>query len=172
MIRIHLLRGRRLDDFHEGWAAQLNDTHPSIAVAELMRLLMDEHAVDWAQGGAAVCQAGCAPSPLGRRHRLGLERGRDRGRGGEQHRAEGGTDDPGGQSVTRVASRRHRELLRLDPGRVDFGGDPGVTEATPADRYWQTPRHLSRRLDGGHRHPAQTLEPTRLSSCRPRMTRC
>jgi starch phosphorylase len=47
MIRIHLLRGRKLDDFHEGWASQLNDTHPSIAVAELMRLLVDEHAMDW-----------------------------------------------------------------------------------------------------------------------------
>ena len=47
MIRIHLLRGHKLDDFHEGWAAQLNDTHPSIAVAELMRLLMDEHDMDW-----------------------------------------------------------------------------------------------------------------------------
>src|ERR1700751_4982764 len=43
MIRIHTIRGLSLDKFHEGFAIQLNDTHPSIAVAELMRLLMDEH---------------------------------------------------------------------------------------------------------------------------------
>ncbi|MEJ2428376.1 MAG: glycogen/starch/alpha-glucan phosphorylase [Deltaproteobacteria bacterium] len=47
MIRIHLLRGKSLDNFHEKYAVQLNDTHPSIAVAELMRLLMDEHRMDW-----------------------------------------------------------------------------------------------------------------------------
>jgi len=47
MIRIHLLLKRPLEKFHEKWAVQLNDTHPSIAVAELMRLLVDEHQMDW-----------------------------------------------------------------------------------------------------------------------------
>jgi len=47
MIRLHLARGKRLDEFDSFWAAQLHDTHPSIAVAELMRLLVDEHLIDW-----------------------------------------------------------------------------------------------------------------------------
>jgi starch phosphorylase len=47
MIRVHLLLGRRIEQFHEKFAIQLNDTHPSIAVAELMRLLIDEHRLDW-----------------------------------------------------------------------------------------------------------------------------
>jgi len=47
MIRVHLRRENVLTDFHTSYAIQLNDTHPSIAVAELMRLLVDEHAMDW-----------------------------------------------------------------------------------------------------------------------------
>ena len=47
MIRIHLRRGKSLDKFHEAFAVQLNDTHPSIGVAELMRLLVDEHQIAW-----------------------------------------------------------------------------------------------------------------------------
>jgi starch phosphorylase len=47
MIRIHRLKELRLERFHETFAVQLNDTHPSIAVAELMRLLVDEHFLDW-----------------------------------------------------------------------------------------------------------------------------
>jgi glycogen phosphorylase len=49
MIRLHLMRGKKLDEFDSYWAAQLNDTHPSIAVAELIRLLVDEHSMDWDQ---------------------------------------------------------------------------------------------------------------------------
>lgn len=47
MIRIQLMRGKSLDAFEENFAVQLNDTHPSIAVAELMRLFVDEHQMDW-----------------------------------------------------------------------------------------------------------------------------
>ncbi len=47
MIRLHLLLERPLEKFHEKWAIQLNDTHPAIAVAELMRLLVDEHGLGW-----------------------------------------------------------------------------------------------------------------------------
>ena len=47
MIRLHLRVGRPIETFHEKWAIQLNDTHPSIGVAELMRLLVDEHDLDW-----------------------------------------------------------------------------------------------------------------------------
>jgi starch phosphorylase len=49
MVRLHLIRGKKLEEFDSYWAAQLNDTHPSIAVAELMRLLVDEHSMDWDQ---------------------------------------------------------------------------------------------------------------------------
>jgi len=47
MMRI--MRGQKipLERFHEKFAVQLNDTHPAIAVAELMRLLIDEHGVAW-----------------------------------------------------------------------------------------------------------------------------
>ncbi|MDE3056396.1 MAG: glycogen/starch/alpha-glucan phosphorylase [Bacteroidota bacterium] len=47
LIRVHLSRGNALKDFHTCNAIQLNDTHPSIAVAEMMRLLVDVHGMDW-----------------------------------------------------------------------------------------------------------------------------
>ena len=48
ILRIHQERaGQPLSALPQKWAIQLNDTHPSIAVAELMRLLVDEHNMDW-----------------------------------------------------------------------------------------------------------------------------
>ena len=47
MLRI--MRGQKLplERFHEKFSIQLNDTHPAIAVAELMRLLVDENEIEW-----------------------------------------------------------------------------------------------------------------------------
>jgi starch phosphorylase len=47
MLRLMALKGTSLEQFSDLFAAQLNDTHPSIAVAELMRLLMDVHGLTW-----------------------------------------------------------------------------------------------------------------------------
>jgi starch phosphorylase len=47
MIRLHLQTARSVEDFDRKFAVQLNDTHPAIAIAELMRLMVDEYNVDW-----------------------------------------------------------------------------------------------------------------------------
>jgi starch phosphorylase len=61
MIRIHLLSGNRLETFADAWAVQLNDTHPSIAVAELMRLLVESTA--WVGIRPGASHAAPAPTP-------------------------------------------------------------------------------------------------------------
>ncbi len=52
-VRVH---GRDFQTFAEKNCFQLNDTHPSIAVAELMRLLMDEHSLGWMEAWAITRQ--------------------------------------------------------------------------------------------------------------------
>jgi starch phosphorylase len=47
MLRLYRQSQDDLRGFAAKWAVQLNDTHPAVAVAELMRLLVDEHDLDW-----------------------------------------------------------------------------------------------------------------------------
>jgi starch phosphorylase len=47
MIYIMKIQNLSLERFHEQYAIQLNDTHPTVAVAELMRLLLDEYGFEW-----------------------------------------------------------------------------------------------------------------------------
>lgn len=47
IVRDFLRRGEDLSDFPAKIAIQLNDTHPALAVAELMRLFVDEYDLPW-----------------------------------------------------------------------------------------------------------------------------
>lgn len=56
MIRIHLQLNENLDNLFDDFAAQLNDTHPAVAVPELMRLLVDVHFYGWDQAWDITCR--------------------------------------------------------------------------------------------------------------------
>jgi glycogen phosphorylase len=47
MLRLLEMKGESVERLPDLFAAQMNDTHPALAVAELMRLLVDEHRLDW-----------------------------------------------------------------------------------------------------------------------------
>ena len=47
ILRRHLSYHPSLDTLPDKVAIQLNDTHPALAVPELMRLLIDDHGLDW-----------------------------------------------------------------------------------------------------------------------------
>ncbi len=49
LVARHIAQYGALSSLPDHAAIQLNDTHPAIAVAEMMRLLLDVHAVDWAE---------------------------------------------------------------------------------------------------------------------------
>ena len=47
IVRDHMRIYGTLSNFHEKVVIQLNDTHPALAIPELMRILMDEYGYDW-----------------------------------------------------------------------------------------------------------------------------
>ncbi|MFZ0788869.1 MAG: glycogen/starch/alpha-glucan phosphorylase [Chromatiaceae bacterium] len=59
MVRLHLNTVGPLESFADKFVAQLNDTHPAIAVAELMRLFMDEHGMEWDQAWGITRKTFC-----------------------------------------------------------------------------------------------------------------
>ncbi len=55
ILREHLAAGLTLDTLAEHVAIQLNDTHPALAIPELMRLLIDVHGFEWAHAWRICC---------------------------------------------------------------------------------------------------------------------
>jgi starch phosphorylase len=56
MMRILRTQKVPVDQFHAKFAVQLNDTHPAVAIAELMRLLVDESLLPWGQAWEVTCK--------------------------------------------------------------------------------------------------------------------
>ena len=56
IIASHLANHGDLSTFGEFNSIQLNDTHPVLAIPELMRILMDEHGMGWEQAWEIVTQ--------------------------------------------------------------------------------------------------------------------
>ena len=57
MLARHLREGRALHKFGRQNSVHLNDTHPALVPAELMRLLIDEHGLEWDEAWAITRQA-------------------------------------------------------------------------------------------------------------------
>lgn len=47
IVRRYLVNHKSFDEFPDKVAIQMNDTHPALAIPELMRILMDEHGLSW-----------------------------------------------------------------------------------------------------------------------------
>ncbi|MDR2338493.1 MAG: glycogen/starch/alpha-glucan phosphorylase [Deltaproteobacteria bacterium] len=56
IIRRYKVINSDFKDFPKKVAVQLNDTHPSIGVVELMRLLIDIHGLEWEEAWSITCQ--------------------------------------------------------------------------------------------------------------------
>jgi starch phosphorylase len=59
LVRRHIKAFGHIDNLPDKTAIQLNDTHPAIAIAELMRILLDEHQIPW-EDAWRMTQATCS----------------------------------------------------------------------------------------------------------------
>ncbi|MCK5701338.1 MAG: glycogen/starch/alpha-glucan phosphorylase, partial [Cyclobacteriaceae bacterium] len=58
MMRIHTRVENQLPEhFYKSFTIQLNDTHPSVAVPELMRILLDDYHLDWDLAWEVTCKS-------------------------------------------------------------------------------------------------------------------
>ena len=62
IIRRHLAHHADVTTLPDQAAIQLNDTHPAIAVPELMRLLVDEHGVSGSRPGRSRARPSTTPT--------------------------------------------------------------------------------------------------------------
>jgi starch phosphorylase len=56
ILRIHDVSGEPIEALPDRVAIQLNDTHPVLAIVELMRILLDERQMDWTPAWEVVCR--------------------------------------------------------------------------------------------------------------------
>ena len=54
IINTHIIKGRDITHLHEHLCVHINDTHPTMAIPEIMRILMDEKGFSWDDAWAVV----------------------------------------------------------------------------------------------------------------------
>lgn len=56
IINDHIKKYGTIENFHEKASIHINDTHPSMCVPELMRILVDEHRIGWDNAWDITCK--------------------------------------------------------------------------------------------------------------------
>ena len=57
IVRRHIGSYGTLDNFHEKNVIQINDTHPTLCIPELMRIFMDDHGMSWDKAWSIVSKS-------------------------------------------------------------------------------------------------------------------